>query len=337
MRVAYSARMVSPEDEPVSGTADVPDDLAVSLYRTMVLSRSLEERLRAAYAELEFRGELHLSMGQEAVAAALVAAAGPCFAFSHHRSHALAVAKGLDLKALVAEIYGRSTGVCKGKGGHMHITDVSKGFAITSIVGASVPLGAGFAFAEKRRHTGQLGVAFTGDGALHQGAAMEAFNLAALWSLPFLIVVENNAIAFSTSPQTHSSVQPVAVRARGFGIEAYTMDGVDAAAVYAFASGIARKVRTESRPVLLEFNVPRLSGHMEIVDFEDYLTAEEKERRRQRDPLTVTRAALLHHHLLDEAREKEIRETAAKAVEEAFAFARSSPFPEADAAFEDVG
>ena len=125
MRVAYSARKVSPRDEPVSGSAEVPDDLALSMYRTMVLSRTLEERLRAVYAELEFRGELHLSMGQEAVAAGTVAAAGPCFAFSHHRSHALAVAKGLDLRALVAEIYGRSTGVCKGKGGHMHVTYLS--------------------------------------------------------------------------------------------------------------------------------------------------------------------------------------------------------------------
>ncbi len=337
MRVSFAAQRVSPADEPISGTAEVADDLALSMYRTMVLSRTLEERLRAVYADLEFRGELHLSLGQEAVAAGLVAAASPCFAFSHHRSHALAVAKGLDLKALVAEIYGRSTGVCKGKGGHMHITDVSKGFVITSIVGASVPLGAGYAFAETRRQTGQLGVAFTGDGALHQGAAQEALNLAALWNLPLLIVVENNAIAFSTPPQTHSSVQPVAVRARGFEIEAYTMEGLDAAAVYAFATGIARKVRTESRPVLLELDVPRLSGHMEIVDFEDYLTADEKASRTQRDPLAVTRAALVRHHVLDEARDQEIRGAAAKAVDEALAFARASPFPDVDAAYQDVG
>lgn len=337
MRVSYTAQKVSPNDEPVSGATDVPDNLAVGMYRTMVLSRTLEEGLRASYTELEFKGELHLSMGQEAVAAALVAAANPCFVFSHHRSHALAIAKGLDLKALVAEIYGRSTGVCKGKGGHMHITDVSKGFVITSIVGASLPLGAGYAFASKRRKAGLLGLAFTGDGALHQGAAMEALNLAALWNLPFLIVVENNSIAFSTPPQTHSSVRPVAVRARGFGIEAYTIDGTDATAVYAFAADVAQKVRTESRPILLECNVPRLSGHMEIVDFEDYLSAEEKENRVLEDPLTVTKAALVRNHLLDDAREKQIREKAEKDVEEAFASARASPFPEPSAAYTDVG
>lgn len=337
MRISYTAHKVSPNEEPVSGTTEVPDDLAIEMYRTMVLSRTLEERLRAAYAELKFKGELHLSMGQEAVAAALVAAASPCFVFSHHRSHALAVAKGLDLKALVAEIYGRSTGLCKGKGGHMHLTDVSKGFVITSIVGASVPLGAGYAFAAKRRATGLLGLAFTGDGALHQGGAMEALNLSALWNLPFLIVVENNAIAFSTPPRIHSSVRPVAVRARGFGIEAYAMDGTDATAAYAFAAGMAQKAKSESRPILLEFDVPRLSGHMEIVDFEDYLTAEEKESRVRKDPLAVTKAALLRHHLLDHVRDKEIRKKAGEDVEDAFAFARASPFPEPSAAFADVG
>ena len=114
MRVSYDARKVSPADEAAAGTAEIQDDLALSMYRTMVLSRTLEERLRAAYAELEFLGELHLSLGQEAIAAGVAAAEEQFFAFSHHRSHALAVAKGLVLKALVAEIYGRATGVCKG-------------------------------------------------------------------------------------------------------------------------------------------------------------------------------------------------------------------------------
>ncbi|HYM38654.1 MAG TPA: thiamine pyrophosphate-dependent dehydrogenase E1 component subunit alpha [Thermoplasmata archaeon] len=337
MRASYAARKVSPNDEPVSGTTDIPDDLALSLYRTMVLSRTLEERLRAVYAELEFRGELHLSEGQEAVAAGVVAAAGPTFAFSHHRSHALAVAKGLDLKALVAEIYGKSTGVCRGKGGHMHLTDLSKGFAISSIVGASVPLGAGYAFAAKRRKNALLSVAFTGDGALHQGAALETLNLAALWHLPLLIVVENNAIAFSTPPETYSAVQPVALRARGFGIEAYVMDGTDATAVYTLALDLAKKVRSESRPILVEFDVPRLAGHMEIIDFEDYLSAKEKEARKRHDPLTVTRDVLVRHRLLDDRREREIREAAERDVDAAIAYARASPFPEPDAAYADVG
>ncbi len=337
MRASYAARRVSPAEEPVSGSAEVPDDVALSMYRTMVLSRTLEERLRAVYAELEFRGELHLSLGQEAVAAGVVAAAGPTFAFSHHRSHALAVAKGLDLKALVAEIYGKSTGVCQGKGGHMHLTDLSKGFAISSIVGASVPLGAGYAFAAKRRGTGLLSVAFTGDGALHQGAALETLNLAALWQLPLLIVVENNAIAFSTPPEAYSAVRPVAVRARGFGIEGYVMDGTDATAVYALALDLAKKARSESRPVLVEFDVPRLAGHMEILDFQDYLSAEEKEAKTRRDPLTVTKAVLAREGLLDETRDAGIREAAARDVDAAIAYARESPFPELDAAYADMG
>lgn len=337
MRASFSAAKVSLDDEPVSGEAEVPDDLARQMYRTMILSRTLEERLRAAYSELAFKGELHLSLGQEAIAAGIVAAAGPSFVVSHHRSHALAVAKGLDLKGLVAEIYGRETGLCKGKGGHMHLTDVSKGFVITSIVGASVPLGAGYAFASKRRKTGLLGIAFTGDGALHQGAAMEALNLAALWNLPLLIVVENNAIAFSTPPRTHSAVKPMAVRARGFGIEAYVMEGTDATAVYALATRLVTLVRSESRPLLVELTVPRLSGHMEIVDFEDYLSPEEKEERARRDPLMVTRAALARQGVLDMAQEREIRAAASKAVDAAFAYAEASPFPETDALLMDVG
>ncbi|MDV3277229.1 MAG: thiamine pyrophosphate-dependent dehydrogenase E1 component subunit alpha [Nitrososphaerales archaeon] len=338
VRVGYTCQKVSPvEEEPVSAQDDIPDSVAIELYRKMVLSRTLDERLRTAYENLEFRGELHLSMGHEAVAVGAVAAAEPCFVSSHYRSHALAVAKGLDLKAVAAEIYGRATGVCKGKGGHMHLTDLSRGFAATSIVGASVPIGAGYAFASKLLGRGTPTLAFMGDGALHQGGVMETFNIASIWGLPLLLVVENNEFAFSTPSSTHSSVQPLAARARGFNIASYTMDGIDANAVYAFASTVVKDVMSGSRPILVEFKVPRLSGHVEVVDFEDYRSAKEKAKLVERDPIAVTRATLLSQGVLDESKDEQLRKEAAKQVQEALEYAASSPFPPADEAYSGVG
>lgn len=322
--------------EAVAGRREVPKEVALGMYRSMVLSRTLEERLRAAYANVEFRGELHLSMGHEAVACGVVAAASPCFVFSHHRSHALAVAKGVDIKPLVAEVFGKSTGLCKGKGGHMHLTDCSKGFVISSIVGASVPIAAGHAYASKLLGNGMNTIAFTGDGALHQGAVMETFNLASVWNLPLLIVVENNQLAFSTPASAHSSVSPLSIRARGFGMESYTIDGVDANAVYLFCRDILAKVKSESKPVLVEFMLPRLSGHIEVVDFEDYLSSEEKSKRVERDPVSVTREALFEGGVLDSDGDKELHDLAERQVDDAFHFASDSPAPEEAEASTDV-
>ncbi len=336
MLSSYSGSRYSPSTEAVTGRGEVPDEVAVGMYRSMVLSRTLEERLRNAYSNLEFRGELHLSMGHEAVACGVVAAASPCFVFSHHRSHALAVAKGVDVKPLVAEIYGRSTGLCKGKGGHMHLTDRSRGFVISSIVGASVPIAAGHAYASKLLGSGMNTVAFTGDGAVHQGAVMETFNLASVWNLPLLVVVENNQLAFSTPTSAHSSVSPLSVRARGFGMESYTIDGVDANAVYLFCRDVLARVKSESKPLLVEFMLPRLSGHLEVVDFEDYLSTEEKARRVEMDPVTVTKEALFKGGALDSDKDREIHEEAERKVDEAFRFASESSLPEESEAFTDV-
>lgn len=336
MLSSYSGSRYSPSVEPVAGRGEVPDDVALGMYRSMVLSRTMEERLKEAYSNLEFRGELHLSLGHEAVACGVVAAASPCFVFSHHRSHALAVAKGVDLKPLVAEIFGKSTGLCKGKGGHMHLADVSKGFVISSIVGASVPIAAGHAYASKLLSSKTHTVAFTGDGALHQGAVMEAFNLASIWSLPLLVVVENNQLAFSTPASAHSSVSPLSVGARGFGMESYTIDGVDANAVYLFCRDILDKVSAEPKPVLVEFMLPRLSGHVEVVDFEEYLSAESKSERVEKDPLLVTKRVLLEGGVLSIDQDAELHEQAARQVDEAFRFASDSPMPEVEEAYTDV-
>ena len=314
----------------------MPDEVALGMYRSMVLSRTLEERLRTAYSSLEFRGELHLSMGHEAVACGVVAAASPCFVFSHHRSHALAVAKGVDVKPLVAEIYGKGTGLCKGKGGHMHLADTSRGFVISSIVGASVPIAAGHAYASKLLNGGTNTVAFTGDGAVHQGAVLEAFNLASVWKVPLLVVVENNQLAFSTPTSAHSSVSPLSVRARGFGMESYTIDGVDANAVYLFCRDVLAKINSQSKPVLVEFMLPRLSGHLEVVDFEDYLSQEEKSRRVEMDPLSVTKRALSEGGVIDDDRDRENHEAAERRLDEAFRFASESPAPDESEAFTDV-
>lgn len=336
MRVECSYRQVAPGFEDRTDHRELSDELARSIYRKMVLARKVETALAEAYAQVEFRGELHLSAGNEAVAAGVVAAAEPCFLAGTHRSHAVALAKGVDPKALVAEVYGRSTGLCRGKGGHMHLTDLQRGFVTSGIVGASVPIAAGYALSAKQLGLGTVAVAFLGDGAMNQGGVLETLNLAPAWGLPLLLIVENNELAFSSRTAELSNVRPLAARARGFGLEAFAADGTDATAVWALTAHVVEQVRAASRPALIEFSIPRLSGHLEVVDFEEYLEDREKQERQERDPLRRTRDALLRAGVLDETTDAAFVSEAQREAEAALRSARVAPLPEPSTALTDV-
>ncbi|HYA56849.1 MAG TPA: thiamine pyrophosphate-dependent dehydrogenase E1 component subunit alpha [Thermoplasmata archaeon] len=335
MQVRCSYLQVSPEVESHSASREIADDRARAYLRTMLLCRALETGLTEAYGRVEFRGELHLSAGHEAVAAGVVDAAEPCFVVGTHRSHAVALSKGVDPTALAAEIYGRDSGVCHGKGGHMHLTALDRGFLTTGIVGATVPIAAGYALSARQLNLGRIGVAFLGDGAMNQGAVLETLNLAPAWKLPLLLVVENNELAFSTRTADLSSIRPLAARCRGFGMDAYVADGTDATVVWAIAAEIVHRIRAGGKPALIEFQVPRLSGHLEVVDFEEYLAEEEKRRRVAQDPLGRTEESLLRAGVLDragiEALTSEVKEEAERALEAA----RAAPFPDVTSATTD--
>jgi pyruvate dehydrogenase E1 component alpha subunit len=336
MRVEYSYRQVAPDTVERTDGRDLPDDLARSIYRKMLLARQVETALAAAYSRVEFRGELHLSAGNEAVAAGVVAAAEPCFLAGTHRSHAVALAKGVDPTALAAEVYGRSTGLCQGKGGHMHLTDLKRGFVTSGIVGASVPIAAGYALSAKQLGLGTIAVAFLGDGAMNQGGVLETLNLAAAWELPLLLIVENNELAFSSRTSELSKIRPLAARARGFGLEGFTADGTDATTVWALTTRVVEQVRSGSRPALIEFSIPRLSGHLEVVDFEDYLSEAEKQRRQERDPLRRTRETLLRAGVLNEATDTAFVADAQREAEAAVRAASVAPSPGPSEALTDV-
>ncbi len=309
---------------PSSG---VSEDEAIALYRLMLLIRAFEEGVRKRYWDLQIRGEMHLCIGQEAVAAGVCLPLGPEDAvLSTHRCHGHAIAKGLDLKALAAEIFGRSTGVCGGRGGHMHITDGEKNFMATGIVGAGLPIALGFALASKLEESRKVAVAFFGDGAANQGSFHEALNLAAVWDLPVVFVCENNQLAMSTLASESTAGASIASRAAAYGIPGHHVDGNDAVEVYRVAKDAIEGARRGKGPGLIEALTYRLAPHLELVDLEDYLAEGVKEEWSDEDPIPRMEAVLGDMGVPVDF--TGVRADSDKQVEEALEFAANSPTPD---------
>ena len=245
--------------------ATVSPEQLVGWYRTMRTIREFEERLHVELATGEIPGLAHLSAGQEAVAAGVIAHLGPDDAIaSTHRGHGHAIAKGCDVKAMMAEVYGKRTGSCRGKGGSMHIADLDLGMlGANGIVGGGPPLACGAALSAKIRGTTQVAVAFTGDGGANQGTTLESLNLAAVWTLPCVFVVENNGYAQSTGTAFSTSGIDIARRADGFGMPGVVVDGHDVVAVHEAAGEAIARARDGGGPTLLEMKVSRFFGHVE--------------------------------------------------------------------------
>jgi acetoin:2,6-dichlorophenolindophenol oxidoreductase subunit alpha len=310
-------------------TGELTKDQLLDAYRVMRTIRDFEERLHTEFATGEIPGFVHLYAGEEAIAAGVMAhLRDDDFVASTHRGHGHAIAKGCDVKAMMAEIYGKSTGICHGKGGSMHIADVAKGMlGANGIVGGGPPLVCGVGLKAKVTKTDQVGVSFTGDGGSNQGTFLESLNLAASWHLPCVFVVENNGYAESTSSNYHQSGIDVAKRADGFGLPGITVDGFDFFAVHEAAGEAIARARNGGGPTLLECKVMRYFGHFEG-DQQTYRGEGEVEAlRRDRDCLNAFRRRVTEAGILEAEELTEIDQATARLIDDAVREAKAAPDP----------
>ena len=312
----------------------------LSLYRRMLLIRRFEEKSAEMYALAKIAGFLHLYIGEEAIAVGAIAALRPDdYVISAYRDHGHCLAKGSDPGRVMAELFGKATGLCKGKGGSMHLVDAKRNFmGGYAIVGGHLPLAAGLAFAVKYRKGDQVVLCFFGEGALPSGQAHEAFNLAALWKLPVIFICENNRYAMGTPITREIALYAdVTETARSYGIEAEAVDGMDVLAVRARVREIVTKVRSSPRPYFLEARTYRFMGHsMSDPAHGHYRTKEEVDEERKRDPLPQLRRTAVNAGLATDADFAKMEREVSQEVDRAVRFADESPFPQERELHDDV-
>lgn len=313
-------------------------DQLLHAYRVMRTIRAFEERLHVEFATGEIPGFVHLYAGEEASAAGVMAHLrdDDCIA-STHRGHGHCIAKGVDVHGMMAEIYGKKTGVCQGKGGSMHIADLEKGMlGANGIVGAGAPLAAGAALAAKLKGSDAVAVAFFGDGGSNEGAVFEAMNLAAVWNLPCLFVAENNGYAEATAANWSVACDHIADRAAGFGMPGVTVDGFDFFAVHEAAGAAIERARAGEGPSLIEVKLTRYYGHFEG-DAQTYRDPDEvKHYRETRDCLKQFRERTCHAGLLSASDLDAIDAEVEARIEDAVQRAKNDPKPEPDDLLRDV-
>ncbi len=301
----------------------------------MLLVRRFEEAADDLYMAGKVIGGVHLSIGQEACSAGVCAALKPEDAIlTTHRGHGHSIAKGSDLKGMMAELLGKATGLCRSKGGSMHIADISKGhYGAHSIVGANMPMAAGMGLAYQLGGKGRVVAVFFGDGASNQGSFHESMNLCAVWNLPVVFFCENNLYAVSFHAERSTAVKDISVRSQGYGAPDVTVDGMDVAAVHEAAAAAVDRARKGEGPTLIEAKTYRFFGHSRgDPHYGVYRTKEEVEAWRERDPLLVCEKMLK----MTGAEKKAHREAVEREIAAAVAFAEASPEPDLDVALEDV-
>jgi len=316
-----------------------------SMFEDMVTARHYEERLQEEYLEGKqpafdisagpIPGELHLAAGHEA------AGAGVCAHLrdddtvtAPHRPHHVAIAKGVDLKRMTAEIFGRETGLGKGKGGHMHLFDPDVNFACSGIIAEGCPPAAGAGLAAKKRNTDSVAVAYLGEGAIDQGAFLESLNFAAVHDLPVVFVIEDNDWAISMPKERVTDVENGAQRAAGFELPGVRVDHDDALAVYDAAEEAVGRARDRNGPTVIEVQVHRRMGHF-MGDPESYRPEEDQAAAQARDSIERL-ADDLRSHGVDDDTIEELRESAHERVEEAIEWAKDQPQPDPEDAHEDM-
>ncbi len=306
-------------------------------YESMQLMRKFEEKAGQLYGMQKIKGFCHLYIGQEACAAGAVTALQKGDKWiTAYRDHAHPLALGTSPNAVMAELFGKETGCSKGKGGSMHIFDKSVGFiGGHGIVGAQIPLGAGIAFAEKYNKTGNLCICYMGDGAVRQGAFHEALNLAMLWKLPVIFVIENNGYAMGTSVQRTSNVHELYTLGESYDMPSEPVDAMKVEDVHLAVARAAERARKGDGPTLLEFRTYRYKGHS-MSDPQKYRTKDEVEEYKQRDPVEVVRKTVLDKKMATEKEIEAIDKKIAAQVEESVKFAEESNFPDAAEALTDI-
>jgi TPP-dependent pyruvate/acetoin dehydrogenase alpha subunit len=318
---------------------EVSKEILIRMFEGMLLSRIVEEKIIELYRS-GIKGLYHLAIGQEAVAVGVCTALRKDdYLFTTHRGKAHYIAKGGDLGALFAEFFERQTGCNRGKGGPMHIVDPSVGMmGANGIVGASVPLACGAAFSAKLRRSGQVAVAFFGDGAANSGACLESLNLAGLWKLPVILVCENNLYQGSVLLADHSAIPELYRRAEANGFPGYRIDGMDVGAVYQAAVQAVERARNGEGPTFLECVTYRFRGHSEADPYGGlgYRSKEEKESWEARCPIRRTRALLLEKGWVTPGDLETMERRCRKTLEDALQFAQNSPPVPAEWAMRDV-
>ena len=298
------------------------------LLRRMWLIRAFEEKVSALYAERRIVGLLHLGIGQEAVAVGVCSHLGiDDYVYGGHRSHGHAIAKGADINRLMAELAGRASGYCGGKGGSMHIVAKEVGFiTATGIVGGTIPLALGAAFAAKERKKKQVAVVFFGDGAGQAGPFHESLNIASLWQLPVIFVCENNGYAEFTPLAAHTKIERLAQHAKTYGIPASTVDGNDLFAVCDVTRQALEKCRAGNGPVFVECLTHRLRGHYEG-DPAKYRELSQLAEWKKRDPIARVARTMKSKKLVSDKQLEAIEREARDRVEKAAEFALASAWP----------
>jgi pyruvate dehydrogenase E1 component alpha subunit len=312
-------------------------DKAIFYLRQMLCIRLFEEKVNWLFARGKILGTSHLYIGQEAVAVGSCAALAPeDYIVSNHRGHGHLIAKGGAPKRIMAEIFGKVTGYCKGKGGtqHMFCSEVGH-MGSNGITGGQIPVATGIAFALKYSKKTQVVLCFLGDGATNQGTFHESLNMAGLWNLPIVYVCENNMYAMSTHVKDAVPVEHIADRAAAYGMPGTVVDGNDVLAVREAVEHAVQRARMGSGPSLVEAKTYRLLGHSKS-DPRTYRTKEEERNAWANEPIKRYRAYLLENNILDEAQFLEIEQKIKKEIEDAVDFAEKSAYPQKDIAFEDM-
>ncbi|QIX61530.1 pyruvate dehydrogenase (acetyl-transferring) E1 component subunit alpha [Hymenobacter lutimineralis] len=316
---------------------EFPKETYLRWYEQMQLMRKFEEKAGQLYGQQKIKGFCHLYIGQEAcVAGAVSALTKDDKWITAYRDHAHPLALGTSPNAIMAELYAKATGCSKGKGGSMHMFDKEVNFiGGHGIVGAQVPMGAGIAFAEKYNKTGNLCICYMGDGAVRQGALHEAFNMAMLWKLPVIFVVENNGYAMGTSVQRTSNVTELYTMGESYDMPAEPVNAMSVEDVHNAVARAAERARAGEGPTFLEFKTYRYKGHS-MSDPAKYRTKEELEDYRSRDAIEAVRHTILTHNMASEEDLAAIDEKIKAQVLESVEFAENSPFPTADELYKDV-
>ena len=317
---------------------ELTKDKLLWMYERMQTIRQFEDRVKVEFGKGKIPGFVHLYAGEEAVAVGICANLTDAdFMTSTHRGHGHCIAKGVDVKGMMAELYGKATGICKGKGGSMHIADMDKGMlGANGIVGGGPPLACGSGLTAKTRKTDQVTICFFGDGASEQGTLHESLNLAAIWDLPVVFIAENNGYAESTPSTYHCSVENIADRAAAYNMPGVTVDGNDIFAVHEAAGEAIARARGGQGPTLLECKTYRFNGHFEG-DAQTYKVPEENEKYRTTlDPIKLFRENVLARNAVAENELQVVDERVQSAIDAAVAFAEDSPFPQAQETFTDV-
>jgi len=316
----------------------LPKEKLLSLFREMLLIRRFEEKAGQLYGMGLIGGFCHLYIGQEAVVTGIQAAAQKNDAvITTYRDHAHMLACGMDPKGIMAELTGRSGGFSKGKGGSMHMFSVEKQFfGGHGIVGANVPLGTGMAFAQKYKGTNAITMTYFGDGASNQGQVYESFNMASLWQLPVIFIIENNEYAMGTSTKRHAADTHLYKRGEAFGIPGIQVNGMDVLEVYEASKKVIEHVRSGKGPYLMEVKTYRYRGHS-MSDPAKYRTKEEVEDYKEnRDPINQFRKYLEKEGVGSEAVFKKIEDEVKALVNDAAEYAKESPEPAATELWTDI-